>query len=240
MKIGIITQARTTSTRLPGKVLLKINEKTLLEYHLQRLKESGLEVFVATTTNNEDDPIVDIAEQNKFKYYRGSELDVLKRYYECAKLYELDVIIRATSDCPLIDGNLINDAIIRYKKEGHSRVFIANTIKRTYPRGFDFSVFSFELLKEAHERVNELYFREHVTPYMIQNIPGDIAQINISQNINQSNLRLTVDTPDDFRLISTLIEEYKCDYKSASEITKLLIDNRDLSDINKDVTQKGT
>ena len=81
MKIGIITQARTTSTRLPGKVLLKINKKTLLEYHLQRLKESGLEVFVATTTNNEDDPIVDIAQQNKIKYYRGSELDVLKRYY---------------------------------------------------------------------------------------------------------------------------------------------------------------
>ena len=80
MKIGIITQARTTSSRLPGKVLLEINEKTLLEYHLERLKESGLERFVATTTNMEDDPIVEIAEQNKINYHRGREPEGGKRY----------------------------------------------------------------------------------------------------------------------------------------------------------------
>ena len=220
MKIGIITQARTTSTRLPGKVLLKINEKTLLEYHLQRLKESGLEVFVATTTNNEDDPIVDIAEQNKFKYYRGSELDVLKRYYECAELYELDVIIRATSDCPLIDADLINTGLSLYMKINEDHAFVSNSRERTYPKGFDFSIFSFPQLKNANEKANINYHREHVTPYIIAQKKTTFCHVKRSKDA--SNFRITVDTYEDFKLIKKLISDFQCQNMNAEGIIQVL------------------
>ena len=114
MSIGIITQARMTSTRLPGKVLKKVGNKTLLKYHIDRLKTSGYPIYIATTLNKTDDEIVNFAIHEGCSYYRGDEHNVLNRYYECAKENNLDVIVRDTSDCPLIDGSLIKKGIRQY------------------------------------------------------------------------------------------------------------------------------
>src|ERR1017187_8832445 len=105
-RIGIISQARMTSTRLPGKILLEAKGKPMLSYHIDRLKRSGLPIYIATTINKTDEPVVQFAKTHTIPFYRGSEDHVLSRYYECALENKLDVIIRVTSDCPLIDGNL--------------------------------------------------------------------------------------------------------------------------------------
>ena len=141
MKTGIISQARMTSTRLPEKVLKLIGGNPMLKYHTDRLKESGMPVFIATTVNKTDDPIVAFCQEENIPFYRGSENNVLSRYYECAKENKLDVIVRVTSDCPLVDGELIRKAWEDYKDSFKKYSYISNGVNRTYPRGFDFEIF---------------------------------------------------------------------------------------------------
>lgn len=114
-KIGIITQARMSSTRLPGKILLTAKKKTLLETHIERLQKSKLPIYVATTTNPNDVIIEEFCIAKRIPYYKGSELNVLERYYETAKKFDVKDIIRVTSDCPLIDGELIAKAALQYQ-----------------------------------------------------------------------------------------------------------------------------
>ena len=110
-RTGVVTQARTTSTRLPGKVLIEVGGRTLLDHHLDRLEAAGLEVYVATTSNAADDPIVDLAERRGLAVHRGSEHDVLARFAGLVREFGLDTVVRVTSDCPLIDGGLVAGAI---------------------------------------------------------------------------------------------------------------------------------
>src|SRR5690606_26146068 len=163
-RIGIITQARATSARLPGKILLRANDRTMLEYHINRLGWSNLPVYLATTVNNTDNPIVELADSHGWPLYRGDEANVLDRYYHCAKQFGLDTIIRVTSDCPLIDGTLIASGLDEYLGSGSELVYFSNCIERTFPRGLDFEVFSFFLLKEAFLNATTRAEKEHVTP----------------------------------------------------------------------------
>ena len=103
LNIGIITQARMTSTRLPGKVLRQINGRSLLDYHIERLKLTGFEIIIATTANETDNPIIEFCNKSNIKSSRGSEHNVLSRFYTAAVENNLDIIVRVTSDCPLID-----------------------------------------------------------------------------------------------------------------------------------------
>lgn len=239
MKIGIITQARTGSSRLPKKVLLPIKKKTLLEYHIERLQQANLPVYVATTRNEEDDEIVKIAHQKQVRFSRGSETDVLCRYYSCAKENDLDFIVRVTSDCPLIDAGLIARGVSLLEERGFgSRLFISNTIERTFPRGFDFSLFSFQLLEEAQFRASDPYLREHVTPYFHQNVPGDIEHCSIRHTDDFSHFRITVDQQEDFLLVKRLIEDYGCEDKNYQEIIQVMVDHPGLAEINAAVRQK--
>ena len=139
-----------TSTRLPGKVLKLIGGRPMLHYHIDRLRWSEMPIFIATTVNKTDDPIVDFCVERNIPFYRGQEDNVLSRYYECAKQNNLDVIVRVTSDCPLVDGTLIRDAWNVYKNSFSTYDYISNCIERTYPRGFDFEIFSFNYLEEAY------------------------------------------------------------------------------------------
>src|SRR5438093_1548655 len=113
-KVGIISQARTTSTRLPRKVLMEAGGKSVLEHGITRLKAAGYPIYIATTVNQTDDEIVSLCKKLDIPFYRGSENDVLSRYYECAKQFGLDVVVRVTSDNPLIDGNLVRQGIEKY------------------------------------------------------------------------------------------------------------------------------
>lgn len=235
MNIGIITQARTSSTRLPSKVLLKIKEKTLLQYHLDRLKLANIPIYIATTTNKKDNIIIEMAEQLNYLFYRGSEQDVLSRFYHCASQFNVDIIIRVTSDCPLIDADTIIgglDIFLNQLRYNH-RLYLSNTINRTFPKGADFEIFSFTLLEEAYNNASLKKQREHVTPYFYENSQHTIKLLNFFNTRNTANLRITLDYLSDFNFIQTLIQEYKADTLSIKEIENLILNNNHLMGLNK-------
>lgn len=207
MKTGIIVQARMTSTRLPGKVLKTVMGKPLLEYQIERLRrvKSADEIIIATTTNDTDLPLVQLCECLRIPYFRGSEEDVLSRYYGAASEHNLDIIVRVTSDCPLIDP-LVIDKVIGFYLEHRSRYdYISNSLKRSYPRGMDTEVFSFVVLEEAYLEAQAQPAREHVTPFLYQH-PERYRLGNVALEKDESVQRWTVDTREDFELIRRILE----------------------------------
>lgn len=237
-RVGIISQARMTSTRLPGKVLLTAGGHSLLHHHIARLQAAGLPIYLATTTNASDDVLVDFAAAHGVPVSRGSETDVLARYQQCAAAHDLDVIVRVTSDCPLIDGGLVAQGVARYLAAADSRLYLSNAGQRTYPRGFDYEVFSRELLEEAAARATLPADREHVTPYLHQNRPGTIRFENIARSADRSHYRLTVDTEDDYALIRRLIGEFNAATLGAEALIDLLDAHPELVALNAHVEQK--
>ena len=237
-KVGIITQARTTSTRLPGKVLIEVAGQTLLDHHLDRLATSGIEVFVATTTNAADDPIVAIAERRGLRWFRGSEHDVLSRFQGCASENHLDVVVRVTSDCPLIDGNVIADAVEEFLAAGDENLYLSNGIRRTFPRGFDLEVFSATALAEANRSATDPAQREHVTPYLYQNAGGHTQVRDFVWVQDKSAYRVTLDTPEDLEVIRLLMENHEAHRLSCAEIIDLLDHHPEIAGLNQHVEQK--
>lgn len=239
-KPGIITQARMTSTRLPGKILLEANSRSLLDFHVSRLQWSGIPVVIATTTNKTDDQLVEFCEKRKLGYFRGDENDVLSRYKGAADKFGFDVIVRVTSDCPLIDGHLIKEHVTEYLKLNRPEVDLTNTVERTYPRGFDFEIFSKSLLDRAFREATENSDREHVTLYLKKPTSGFVELRHITTEPNLSFFRLTVDEPDDYKMLKTLIEVHHCGDKNYAEIAAVLRAHPELKKINGHVEQKKT
>lgn len=204
MNIVAITQARMNSTRLPGKVLKMVNGKTLLDYQLDSLKKSKLlnQVVVATTTELTDDAIVQLCIKREQAFFRGSESNVLERYYLAAKKYKADIVVRITSDCPLIDVEIVDNIIKQFI--GNKADYASNTLERTYPRGMDTEVFSMKALEKAYNEASEQSELEHVTPYIYFH-PQLFKLLSIENDINYSKYRWTVDTAKDFELIEKLI-----------------------------------
>ncbi len=241
MKTVIITQARMTSTRLPGKVMKKVLGKPLLEYHIERLKRvrTADEIIVATTGNDVDDVIVTLAREQNIGYYRGSEEDVLLRYYEAAKEAEADVVVRVTSDCPLIDPEIV-DLIIKFYQDNIEHYdYVSNTLRRTYPRGMDTEVFGVGVLNDVHERAKSPVEREHVTRYIYAH--PELYRLGcILHEEDLSGHRWTVDTEEDFRLIRNIIEELYPEKPcfSMSDCLDLLQKHPEWVQINANVRQK--
>ena len=238
MRVGIISQARMTSTRLPGKVLLPAAGQPLLAWHVQRLRQTELPIFLVITTNAADDVLADFAAEHSLPITRGDEHDVLSRYYACATAHALDVVVRVTSDCPLIAPELISEGVRRYLAAQDSRLYLSNALERTYPRGFDFEVFSYKLLAEAQAQATRPEDREHVTPYLHQNRPGTVRFAHLTRPTDASQYRLTVDTPEDFTLIQTLLEEHNAGTLGAEELITLLDAHPELAAINAHIEQK--
>lgn len=235
-KVGIITQARYSSTRLPGKVMLLIKNRPLIDYHIERLRKSGLPIYIASSTNRADDVIENYAKERGIDIFRGNEEDVLARFFDCCRVFNLDIIIRVTSDCPLIDGDLIREAYENYRRMNSEDIHYSCNIKRTYPHGLNFEIFSSKLLYDAYLNANTPFFREHVTPYIIQNIPGYVSLHHFIRNDDASHYRITVDTQSDFDLIKLLIEEHSAHKMSAERIIDLLEHHPELVSINKGQT----
>ncbi|MEC2159777.1 glycosyltransferase family protein [Virgibacillus halodenitrificans] len=203
MKIAAIIQARMGSTRLSGKVMKDIKGRTVLSHVIERVKQSNLidEIIIATTVQERDNVIENEAFKCGAKVYRGSEEDVLSRYYLAAKENNIDIIVRITSDCPVIDSNVIDEIINFYLEEKYDIVTNAGSdlSQRTFPRGLDTEVFSFEVLEAAFINGREKYQREHVTPYIYENS----NKIHYFKNdVDFSMYRWTLDTEEDFKLIS--------------------------------------
>lgn len=227
-----------TSTRLPGKILIPVGGKTMLQHHTDRLLQAGLPVYIATTTNQTDDPVATFAANAAITCYRGDEHNVLSRFYGCAKENKLDVVIRVTSDCPLIDGDIIADAVQRYLAQHNDQLYLSNALKRTYPRGFDFEIFSFKLLEEAYQNAFRPEELEHVTPYINQNKSGKVSFDHYVRSSDASAYRVTLDTPEDLELIRQLIENYQASQLNAEQIINLLQAHPELVLINAHIEQK--
>jgi spore coat polysaccharide biosynthesis protein SpsF len=237
-KAGIITQARMTSTRLPGKILLETDGATVLEHHCRRLAWSTIPIFIATTTNSSDQPIVELARELNLPYYRGDEQNVLQRFYQCAQHHALEIIVRVTSDCPLVDGNLIAQGLENYLGFDDKNIYYSNALVRKFPRGLDFEIFSFDLLKDAYEHATEESDREHVTPYINKNRSGKTILKHYVTEEDNSDLRWTLDTQDDWELIRTLFETYKVAGLTYREILDIVRKHPELESINKYIKQK--
>ncbi|GGM31929.1 hypothetical protein GCM10011351_17640 [Paraliobacillus quinghaiensis] len=205
MKIAAIIQARMGSTRLSGKVMKDIKGRTVLSHVIERVKQSNLidEIIIATTVQERDNVIENEAIKCGAKVYMGSEEDVLSRYYLAAKENNIDIIVRITSDCPLIDANILDKILNFYLEEKYDIVTNAGSDlnQRTFPRGLDTEVFSFQILEEAFKNGREKHHREHVTPYIYEKS----TKIHYFKNdVNYSNHRWTLDTEEDFELISEI------------------------------------
>lgn len=237
--IGIIVQARLGSSRLPGKVFKQLGDKVVLEHVIDRLETIELadHVIIATTNDEKDIPIVEWAEEHRLDYFRGSEDNVLSRFYEAAREYELDTVVRITSDCPFIDPVVCQQAIEIFLSTDFDMVTNGgpDPSKRTFPRGMDVSVFSFETLQEANQQASSRREREHVTPYMY-----DKKRVGyLMTQPDYSNYRLTLDTTEDLemmRMLYPLIQERRS--TSYLDIVDILTHRPDLVEINQMIIQK--
>ncbi|MFX1446688.1 MAG: cytidylyltransferase domain-containing protein [Promethearchaeota archaeon] len=203
----IICQARYASTRLPGKVLLTIQNKPLLWYLLRRLElvKTPNRIIIATSTSNSNKPLLDYLKEQKIDYYAGDELNVLDRFYQTAKCYNGEIIVRITADCPLIDSTLIDRGLEIFLKNDFD--YLSNVHPPTFPDGFDIEIFTFKALETSWKTAKLNSEKEHVTPFIYNN-PKLFNIENFQNDKDLSNIRLTVDTKEDFILISKIIEHF--------------------------------
>lgn len=238
-KVIAIIQARMGSTRLPSKVMKKICGKPIIAHIIERaLQAKSLDqIVVATSTNDSDTPLYDYLSSNNITCIRGSELDVLSRYYEAATKINADVIVRLTGDNPLVDYNMIDSTVDYFNTSNMQYVSTIDVpeIVKPIPLGVGCEVFSYDLLQEAYQNADKPYEREHVTPYMYRD------KVNLEKNISDDySFRLTVDTDEDFMCISIiydLLYHGKHDF-CTPEIIRCLIDNPEIPMINSNITQK--
>ena len=212
MKIVAVTQARMSSTRLPGKVMKQVDGKTLLEIHIERILQSRriTELVVATTTELEDEAIALLAARLSVKFYRGSLNNVLDRFYQAVAPLSPDYVVRLTSDCPLIDATLI-DAVIDFTVDANVD-YCSNTLEPVYPDGMDVEVMRFEALEAAWKNATLKSEQEHVTPYIYKNSDYMQGQLFTAKAFglttgNYSHVRLTVDEPRDLEVITRVVAD---------------------------------
>ena len=209
--ITAIIQARVRSRRLPNKVLLSLNGKTVLENVIERVQKSKYieDVIVATTTERSDDKIVELCERRSIKYFRGSEDDVLDRYCKTAKAYKVQHICRITADCPLIDPFYISLAAKRYLEEEYDYVGINRPLdEASYPDGLDTEIFSFKTLEKIWRDAKLPSEREHVTSYIWEH-PEKFRIYSFKSKADLSHYRFTLDEPKDYQLIKFIYAQVK-------------------------------
>jgi spore coat polysaccharide biosynthesis protein SpsF len=243
VKTVIIVQARMTSTRLPGKVLMKVLGKPLLEYLIERLRKVSLadEIVIATTINATDEPIIELCNRLGVNVCRGPEDDVLARYYQTARLYNADTVVRVTSDCPLLDPLEVDRVVGFYLSHRQEFDYVSNGLVEPYPKGMDCEVFSMAALQQAFDEAASPAEREHVTLFFYQNI-SRFRLTNVPFSASLPPLRLTVDTREDFELVRDIIEflyPVNADFH-LDDIVNALTVFPDWRQINAHILQKST
>lgn len=241
MSTVAIIEARMTSSRLPGKILLPVEGKPLLELLIERLRRAELldNIVIATTDNPSDDVVEQLARRLGVGFFRGSEEDVLDRVLHAAHEHAADVIVEVTGDCPLMDPTIIDRILRTYREKKVD--YVSNILKRTYPRGMDLQVFSTNVLEKVSRLTQDPVDHEHVSLYIYEH-PEIFSLFNVESDLPEKfwDVRLTVDTREDFELIKAIFESL---YPSKptftlEDIVDLLEKRPDLLDINRNIHQK--
>lgn len=236
MKIVAIIQARMGSTRLPGKTLKKLAGQPAIAHVFDRLSRAKNidEIWLATTSNPEDDQLAIWAKQSKINCYRGQAEDVLDRYYQTAITAKAEVIIRITGDCPLLDPEIVDQIITEFLKNDYD--YISNSQPPSYPDGLDVEVFSATVLGKAWREASLKSEREHVTPYIWKN-PKIFRIKNFLYSENLSNFRWTLDTEEDLIFLNKILEAIKNNppqskYGNLKDILSIIKQHPDWININ--------
>ena len=242
MQIGCIIEARMTSKRLPGKVMLEAAGIPMLGHLFNRIKKTEKinKIILATTINKSDDVLCNFAKVNNIFLHRGSEENVMKRVLDAAEKYKIDIIVSITADCPLIDHVIINKTVDFFLDNKVD--YVSNAIIRTYPDGMDTQVYTINSLKKSYSLATTLMEREHVTLHIRNNLSiFKIRNLEAPRNLFWPDLGLTLDEYKDYILIKNIIEYfYDNNHKffSCGEIISYLRNNPDLLLINKEVQRK--
>jgi len=237
--VAAIIQARMGSTRLPGKVMMDLAGQLMLVRVVNRVRRASRldEVVVATTTNPNDDSIVDLCQERGWQFFRGNQEDVLDRYYHAASAFRADVVIRITSDCPLIEPEIVDRVVNEFLSHYPQVEYVSNNLQRTFPLGLDVEVMSFGALERAWQEDSNPSWREHVTPYLRRH-PKKFRTRNVDNDIDYSYMRWTVDTIEDLTFVRKIYNYFQNDTFTWREVLHLLETHPEWLEINRHVQQK--
>lgn len=241
-KVVCIIQAHTTSTRLPNKIFKDLGGKSMLYHMVDRVSKSQKinDLVIATTIENEDDVIQEFCIENNIKYFRGSNENVLNRYWNAAKKFKADIVVRITSDCPLIEPEIIDKVIDYFNKNNYDYVSFSSEMGLI--RGLNVEVFSMFALEKTFKLATLPNEQEHVTLYMYQN--SDIFSIGVPNNIDKKfidkELRLCVDEIADYELMKLIYDKFYdgINIVDTSKVIEYLKENNSIRLINSNVKQK--
>jgi len=238
-KIIAIIQARMGSTRLPGKVLEDLAGEPMLARVVSRTRRAKTldTVVVATTAQHIDDAIVHLCEKQGWPFFRGSEEDVLDRYYQAALAFKADVVVRITSDCPLIEFEIVDRVVNEFLSHYPEVEYVSNNLQRTFPLGLDVEVISFATLERAWQEDSDPAWREHVTPYIWRH-PQKFKIRNVANDTDYSYMRWTVDTIEDLTFVRKIYNYFQNDTFTWREVLHLLEMHPEWLEINRHVQQK--
>ena len=233
-KIAAIIQARMGSTRLPNKVLIKIEGKPMLWHQINRIKQSKYspEIIIATSNLDQDKPILKLAEESNVKFFAGIHEDVLDRFYKASLNYEIDIIVRITADCPLLDPEVFDKVLTTFLKGDYD--YVSNVRPATYPDGLDVEVLSFKILEKVWKKTRLASEREHVTGYIGTHLE-QIKYTNVENENNLSEYRWTVDEKEDLDFVKKVYNHLYPKKKIflMRDILDLLNEKPELQEINK-------
>ena len=233
--IGCIIQARMGSSRLPGKVMEKLDQdNTVLSYVIRQLKHSKFldDIVVATTSLKRDEVIVDFLEREGIKYFCGDEENVLDRYYQCAKKFSMSEIVRIPSDKPLIDPDIVDKCIQIFLSKKYD--YVTTFLEPSFPYGTEVEIFSFDALEKTWKNAKLPSEHENVTPYIYNN--KDKFQIyNVKNSIDLPHLRWVVDRAEDLELVRQLVSKIDKDPILMQDILEVFESDPKLAEINSNV-----
>ena len=239
MRVVAIIQARMGSSRLPGKVLQDLAGSPMLSRVIDRLQRARMldEVVVATTDEPQDAAIVDYCSQSNVPCFAGSQHDVLDRYYQAATKFNAEAVVRITSDCPLIDSSVVDVVVRKFLASKYTDYVSCIVEPRTFPRGLDTEVFSYEALKTAWQESTDMACREHVTQYFLRN-PERFEVDGVYSYTDRSALRWTVDTAADMQLAEAIYEHFGNDQFGWREAIDACNEHPEWQEINAHIKQK--
>lgn len=247
MKVVAVMQARMGSSRLPGKVMLSLDDEPVIAHDIARVDAASTvdETVVATSTQTGDDIIERYASRAGATVFRGSESDVLGRMFAAADESDADIVVRVTADCPLVAPEIIDAVVEKLKETGAD--YACTTIERTFPRGLGADAFTFESFETVEKRSTEPYEREHVVPYYheqtdqfdIETVRSEMVY-ETDRHQDRTDLRLTLDEADDYELFCRIYEEMEYDDIIDAQDAIDYVDSNNLNEINDHIEQKPT